>query len=93
MRKEVLQSFDGLVAIFADAELLLATYPKDSNIWDASVGLTITVLDAIEQAIGFFIRNTSQSIPTSSTGARQLIAMDRVCSRQRLKGHRQRKLL
>lgn len=57
VRKEVLQGFDGLASIFSDVELFLGTFPKDENILSASVDLTVATLDAVEQAIGFFIRN------------------------------------
>lgn len=57
VRNQVLEYFDGLIPIFSDVELFLGNFPDDKNIWNASVDLTITTLDAIERAIGFFISN------------------------------------
>ncbi|KAH7126045.1 hypothetical protein EDB81DRAFT_810355 [Dactylonectria macrodidyma] len=57
VRGQVLQGFDGLIPIFSDVEVFLGTFPKDMSIHNASVELTATTLDAIEQAIGFFISN------------------------------------
>ncbi|ROV98393.1 hypothetical protein VMCG_07143 [Cytospora schulzeri] len=57
IRKEVLEGFDGLIAIFSDVELFLGQFPGDSHIKDASLELTVTILTALEQAIGFFISN------------------------------------
>ncbi|KAN0095106.1 hypothetical protein V8E51_015817 [Hyaloscypha variabilis] len=57
VRNQVLEYFDGLIPIFSDVELFLGNFPNDKNIWNASVDLTVTTLDAIEQAIGFFISN------------------------------------
>lgn len=57
VRKEVLEGFDGLIPIFSDVELFLGDFPGDPHIKDASVGLAITILTALEQAIGFFTSN------------------------------------
>jgi hypothetical protein len=63
VRNQVLEYFDGLIPIFSDVELFLGNFPNDKNIWNASVDLTVTTLDAIEQAIGFFISNECKSSP------------------------------
>lgn len=55
MRKEVLEGFDDLIPIFTDVELFLGDFPGDPHIKNASLELTVTVLTALEQAIGFFI--------------------------------------
>lgn len=57
MRNQVLEGFDSLIPIFSDVELFLGTFPRDLNIKNMSVQLTVTTLTAIEQAIGFFISN------------------------------------
>lgn len=57
VRQQALDAFDGLVPIFSDVELFLGTFPGDPRIRRASVDLTVTTLDAIERAIGFFISN------------------------------------
>ncbi|KAK7417428.1 hypothetical protein QQX98_004547 [Neonectria punicea] len=57
VRGKVLQGLDSLMAIFSDVELFLGTFPKDASIHNASVELTVTTLEAIEHAIGFFISN------------------------------------
>ncbi|KAL1644142.1 hypothetical protein SLS58_004422 [Diplodia intermedia] len=54
VRKQVLEGFDGLIPIFSDVELFLGTFPQDHNIWNASVDLTTTTLEAVERAIAFF---------------------------------------
>lgn len=61
VRNRVLTGFDGLIPIFADVELFLGDFRGDVNIRNASVALTVTVLDAIERAIGFFISNECKS--------------------------------
>jgi hypothetical protein len=58
VRKQVVTGFDGLIAMFADVELFLSTFPQDKNIRNAAIALTVAALDAIERGIGFFIRNT-----------------------------------
>ncbi|KAL5325536.1 hypothetical protein ACEPPN_006663 [Leptodophora sp. 'Broadleaf-Isolate-01'] len=57
VRNQVLEGFDSLIPIFSDVELFLGTFPRDLNIKNMSVQLTVTTLTAIEQAIGFFISN------------------------------------
>ncbi|KAH6617424.1 hypothetical protein F5144DRAFT_586391 [Chaetomium tenue] len=57
VRQQALEAFDGLVPIFSDVEFFLGTFPGDPRIRTASVDLTVTTLDAIERAIGFFISN------------------------------------
>ncbi|KAK3983790.1 hypothetical protein QBC44DRAFT_391456 [Cladorrhinum sp. PSN332] len=57
VRKQVLEGLDNLTTLFADAELFLATFPEDLNIRQASIDLTVAVLDTVEHAIGFFTRN------------------------------------
>ncbi|KAL0261590.1 hypothetical protein SLS55_003020 [Diplodia seriata] len=57
VRKQVLEGFDGLIPIFSDVELFLGTFPQDHNIWNASVDLTTTTLEAVERAIAFFVSN------------------------------------
>ncbi|EAQ84529.1 predicted protein [Chaetomium globosum CBS 148.51] len=54
---DALEAFNGLVPIFSDVELFLGTFPGDPRIRSASVDLTVTILDSIERAIGFFISN------------------------------------
>ncbi|ORY62060.1 uncharacterized protein BCR38DRAFT_466838 [Pseudomassariella vexata] len=57
VRKEVLEGLDGLIPIFSDVEVFLGTFPTDSTIRNTSIDLIITTLEAVEQAIGFFISN------------------------------------
>ncbi|KAJ0414354.1 hypothetical protein BJY00DRAFT_321098 [Aspergillus carlsbadensis] len=54
LRKQVVDGFDGLVHLFSDVELFLGTFPRDENIKRASLTLTVSTLEAIEQAIKFF---------------------------------------
>lgn len=61
VRKQVVDAFDSLIHIFSDVELFLGTFPNDVRIRRASVDLTVTTLDAIERAIGFFISNECES--------------------------------
>lgn len=53
----MLEGFDDLISIFSDVELFLGDFPGDPYIKDASVELAITILTALEQAIGFFTSN------------------------------------
>jgi hypothetical protein len=57
VRQQAVGAFDGLIPIFSDVELFLGTFRGDVRIRRASVDLTVTTLDAIERAIGFFISN------------------------------------
>ncbi|KAF7556378.1 hypothetical protein G7Z17_g1417 [Cylindrodendrum hubeiense] len=57
VRGQVLQGFEGLIPIFSDVEVFLGTFPEDLSIRNAAVELTVTTLEAIERAIGFFISN------------------------------------
>ncbi|KAL5332559.1 hypothetical protein BJX70DRAFT_126789 [Aspergillus crustosus] len=57
VRKQALTAFDGLVHLFSDVELFLGTFPQDVNIYNSSLDLTVTTLQAIERAIGFFTSN------------------------------------
>ncbi len=61
VRQQAVDAFDGLIPIFSDVELFLGTFPGDVRIRKASVDLTVTTLDAIERAIGFFISNACES--------------------------------
>lgn len=60
VRNEILEGFDGLIPIFSDVELFLGGFPGDSHIKEASLDLTVTILTALEQAIGFFISNACE---------------------------------
>ncbi|KAK3299643.1 uncharacterized protein B0H64DRAFT_440003 [Chaetomium fimeti] len=57
VRQQAVDAFDGLIPIFSDVELFLGTFRGDVRIRRAAVDLTVTTLDAIERAIGFFISN------------------------------------
>lgn len=52
-----MESFESIIPVFSDVELFLGTFPKDKNIQNAALGLTVATLEAIEAAIGFFLRN------------------------------------
>ncbi|KAJ5996437.1 hypothetical protein N7522_008097 [Penicillium canescens] len=55
VRQQALQGLGNLTTIFADVELFLRTFPKDSHILNASLCLIITTLDTIERGIAFFM--------------------------------------
>ncbi|KAK0661354.1 hypothetical protein DIS24_g2497 [Lasiodiplodia hormozganensis] len=55
VRNQVLEGFDGLVHIFSDVELFLGTFEQDHYVWNASMDLTLTTLEAVERAIVFFL--------------------------------------
>lgn len=61
MRNQVLEGFDGLVPIFSDVELFLGTFEQDQNIWNASMDVTLTTLEAVERAIAFFLSSDCKS--------------------------------
>jgi hypothetical protein len=61
VRKQALGGFEKLMTTFSDIEVFLGTFRRDTNIINASVELTTTILDAIEKAIGFFISNECKS--------------------------------
>lgn len=61
MRETVASSLEdrGLDDLFADVEVFLITFPDMSKVKDAAVSLVVSVMKAIEDAIGFFISNQS----------------------------------
>lgn len=61
VRNQVLEGFDGLVHIFSDVELFLGTFEQDHYIWNASMDLTLTSLEAVERAIAFFLSSDCKS--------------------------------
>lgn len=64
VRTKVLRNteIDGLITVFSDVELFLGTFPNDVNIHKAAVELTVATFDAIERAIGFFLRHGCRSL-------------------------------
>jgi hypothetical protein len=61
VREQALTGFDGLIHLFSDVELFLGTFPSDDNIKRASLELTVSTFQAIEQAIYFFTTNSCKS--------------------------------
>lgn len=61
VRETVSSSFEdrNLDDLFADVEVFLITFPDMSKVKDAAVSLVVSVMKAIEDAIGFFISNQS----------------------------------
>ncbi|PON27164.1 hypothetical protein TGAM01_v204113 [Trichoderma gamsii] len=59
VRETVASSLEdrGLDDLFADVEVFLITFPDMSKVKDAAVSLVVSVMKAIEDAIGFFISN------------------------------------
>ncbi|UKZ78989.1 hypothetical protein TrVFT333_006740 [Trichoderma virens FT-333] len=57
VRQQVLEEFNDIIPKIYDIEFFLVTFPDDHNISNASLDLTVTILLAIEQTIGFFISN------------------------------------
>lgn len=57
VRKQVLEEFNDIVPKIYNIEFFLVTFPDDYNISNASLDLTVAILLAIEQTIGFFISN------------------------------------
>ncbi|KAL7946924.1 hypothetical protein V8C42DRAFT_319187 [Trichoderma barbatum] len=57
VRQQVLEEFQDIIPKIYDIEFFLVTFPEDHNISNASLDLTVTMLLAIEQTIGFFISN------------------------------------
>ncbi|RFU80324.1 hypothetical protein TARUN_1872 [Trichoderma arundinaceum] len=57
VRQQVLEEFNDIAPKISDIEFFLVTFPEDENISNASIDLTVTILLAIEQTIGFFTRN------------------------------------
>ncbi|KAL7904235.1 hypothetical protein GGI35DRAFT_203762 [Trichoderma velutinum] len=57
VRQQVLEEFNDIIPKIYDIEFFLVTFPEDHNISSASLDLTVTILLAIEQTIGFFISN------------------------------------
>ncbi|KAL7935747.1 hypothetical protein V8C35DRAFT_298145 [Trichoderma chlorosporum] len=57
VRQQVLEEFNDIIPRIYDIEFFLVTFPEDQNISNASLDLTVTILLAIEQTIGFFISN------------------------------------
>jgi hypothetical protein len=61
VRDTVSSSLDdrNLEDLFGDVEVFLITFPDMSKIKDAAVSLVVSVMKAIEDAIGFFLSNQS----------------------------------
>ncbi|KAK7912128.1 hypothetical protein PG985_014609 [Apiospora marii] len=63
VRKQVIETFDGegfenLIPIFSDVELFLGEmFREDTNIYNASLELTVTTLKAVDRTVGFYISN------------------------------------
>ncbi|KAK4160628.1 hypothetical protein QBC43DRAFT_325297 [Cladorrhinum sp. PSN259] len=57
LRGEVSSELDELETKFDDIEAFILTFPEDDNIRTASVNLIASMLKAIEQVIGYFMRN------------------------------------
>ncbi|KAK3356826.1 hypothetical protein B0T25DRAFT_621855 [Lasiosphaeria hispida] len=58
LRQEVAAGLDNLEKNFEDIEAFLITFPNDQNIVNSSVDLLTSMLKAIEDAIGYYMRNT-----------------------------------
>ncbi|KAF5000734.1 hypothetical protein FDECE_11146 [Fusarium decemcellulare] len=65
-RKRIKEAIDGeyLADMFSKVEIFLATFPKDENIVERSVNLVACILNAIEQAIAYFLSRTSKTLHT-----------------------------
>lgn len=57
VRNEALSGLDDLIPVLSDVELFLGTFQGDIAIRKASVYLTVSIIDAVERSIGFFISN------------------------------------
>lgn len=63
VRKQVAETFDGegfenLIPIFSDVELFLGEmFREDTNIYNASLELTVATLKAVDRTVGFYISN------------------------------------
>lgn len=60
MRKEVSSSIDDLEKHFGNIEMFIMTFPDDQNIVTAVVQLVAAMLKAIEDVIGYYIKNESK---------------------------------
>ncbi|EAQ87153.1 hypothetical protein CHGG_03772 [Chaetomium globosum CBS 148.51] len=58
LREEVAAGLDNLAKNFEDIETFLITFPHDQNIVRSSVDLLASMLKAIEDVIGYYMRNT-----------------------------------
>lgn len=63
-RKKITKSLDdkSLERMFGDIEVFLATFPKDESINKASIRLVVAIMKAIEDAIGFYVKHTSEAV-------------------------------
>ncbi|KAM0263544.1 hypothetical protein ACHAQJ_001163 [Trichoderma viride] len=71
VRDTVASSLDdrNLEDLFGDVEVFLITFPDMSKIKDAAVSLVVSVMKAIEDAIGFFLSNqASRAVSAFSRG-------------------------
>lgn len=64
MRETVASSLEdrNLDDLFADVEVFLITFPDTSKVKDAAVSLVVSVMKAIEDAIGFFLSNQGMCV-------------------------------
>ena len=66
VRADALESVGGLLPIFSDVEVFLATYKGDDNIRKAALELAVATLTAVERAIGFFLKHGRKSRPAAA---------------------------
>jgi hypothetical protein len=75
VRQQALQGLGNLTPIFADVELFLRTFPKDSHILNAALSLIVTTLDTIERGIAFFMSAQSRYPSISSKKNTDIFAL------------------
>jgi hypothetical protein len=68
VRNQVSSNFNGdaLEERFDDIEVFLGLFPDDKKIRDASIALVVSVMKAVEDAIGFFLSSQGRLLLKSS---------------------------
>ncbi len=57
LRRDVGSAFDDMEARIQDVETYLAMFPDDQNVLDASVDLVVSIIQAFEHVIGYYIKS------------------------------------
>lgn len=60
IRQEVLTSLSDLEKTFSNINSFAATFPKDAIVRQASISLVVTIFQAVEQAMAFFVKSSGE---------------------------------
>lgn len=62
IRQEILASLSDLEKQFSNINSFAATFPRDVDVRQASISLVVAIFQAVEQAIGFFLKGAGELV-------------------------------